>query len=99
MRAESGSGGGEQGQGTPSVVSEELLSRLRQAEAEAQRLKRELAAAQADRAQAPVEAGTVDRKQLGRIDGGDLQRETLFSGGGESAGRGWTHACVAWLLM
>ena len=61
------------GDGKGEVLGEDLLARLKVAEAEAQRLKAELAAAQGA---APAPAAEEKGK---RIDGGDLRRETLFT--------------------
>ncbi|KAL4424061.1 hypothetical protein ABPG75_001362 [Micractinium tetrahymenae] len=81
--------GQENGSGGGPVVSEDVLARLREAEEEAARLKKELAAAQAAASAAGLEAAAEDAdKQASRIDGGDLRRETLFSGV-ESKQRNW----------
>lgn len=76
-------------EGGEPVVSEDVLARLRAAEEETQRLRKELAASQAVASAATsVDAAAADdMKPASRIDGGDLRRETLFSV--ESRQRNW----------
>lgn len=77
-------------QGDGPIISEDVLARLKAAEAEAASLKKELAAAQAVASASSLEAAAVEAKSekpAKRIDGGDLRRETLFSE--DSKQRNW----------
>ena len=78
--------------GGPCAEPTPMPPALQAAEEEAQRLKRELAAAQAAAAASGSGAAAADaaaaERAAQRIDGGDLRRETLFSGV-ESKQRNW----------
>jgi len=60
-------------------MSEDLIARLKAAEEEAQRLKKELAAAQMKNGTGAGEGTPAEPRPpaTSRIDGGDLRRETL----------------------
>lgn len=72
----------------PSPINEDLIARLKAAEEEAQRLKKELAAAKSqDTSASDTEEVEEQRAAAGRIDGGDMRRETLAFV--ESKSRNW----------